>query len=45
MEKAKKNQKPVIIAAVVFVVLIAAALVLWQFAAPKGAESDLEKIF
>ena len=38
MEKTKKNQKPVIIAAVVFVVLIAAALVLWQFVAPKGTE-------
>ncbi len=38
MEKTKKSQKPVIIAAVVFVVLLAAALVAWKMTAPKGTE-------
>lgn len=38
MEKTKKSQKPVIIAAIVFVVLLAAALVAWKMTAPKGTE-------
>ena len=38
MEKTKKSQKPLIIAAVAFVVLIAVALVAWKMTAPKGTE-------
>lgn len=38
MEKTKKSQKPVIIAAIVFVVLLVAALVAWKMTAPKGTE-------
>lgn len=38
MEKTKKNQKPLIIAVVAFVVLIVAALVAWKMTAPKGTE-------
>ena len=38
MEKTKKSQKPVIVAAIVFVVLLAAALVAWKMTAPKGTE-------
>ena len=37
MEKTK-NQKPIIIAAVVFVVLVIAGLVAWKMTAPKGTE-------
>ena len=38
MEKTKKSQKPVIIAAIVFVVLLVTALVAWKMTAPKGTE-------
>ena len=31
-----KNQKPLIIAAIVFVVLVVAGVVIWQVTAPKG---------
>lgn len=33
-----KNQKPLIIAAIAFVVVIAAGIVIWQLTAPKGTE-------
>ena len=36
MEKTKKNQKPVIIAAIVFVVLVVAGLAVWKMTAPEG---------
>lgn len=32
-----KNQKPLIIAAIVFVVLVVAGVVIWQVTAPKGS--------
>lgn len=35
-----KNQKPLIIAAIVFVVLIVAGVVIWQATAPKGTEGE-----
>lgn len=38
MEKTKKSQKSVIIAAIVFVVLIVGALAAWKMTAPKGTE-------
>lgn len=38
MEKAKKSQKPLIIAVIVFVVLLVAALAAWKMTAPKGTE-------
>ena len=38
MEKTKKNQKPIIIAAVLFVVLIVAGLIIWKATVPKGTE-------
>lgn len=37
MEKAK-SKKPIIIAAIVFVVLVVAGIVIWQVTAPKGVE-------
>lgn len=38
MEKTQKSKKPLIIAAIVFVVLIVAGIVIWQVAAPKGTQ-------
>lgn len=35
-----KNQKPVIIAAIVFVVLIVAGVIIWQATAPKGTAGE-----
>lgn len=40
MEKTKKNQKPVIIAAIVFVVLVVAGLLVWKAAAPQGTAGE-----
>ena len=40
MEKTKKNQLPVIIAAVVFVVLVAVGLVVWKMTAPEGTAGE-----
>lgn len=40
MEKTKKNQKPIIIAAVVFVVLVIAGLVAWKMTAPEGTAGE-----
>ena len=36
MSTKTKNQKPLIIAAIVFVVLVVAGVVIWQVTAPKG---------
>lgn len=36
MEKTQKNKKPLIIAAIAFVVLVVAGLVIWKFTAPQG---------
>ena len=36
MEKTQKTKKPLILAAVAFVVLVAAGLVIWKFTAPQG---------
>lgn len=36
MSTKAKNQKPLIIAAIVFVVLVVAGVVIWQVTAPKG---------
>ena len=35
-----KNQKPIIIAAIVFVVLIVAGLIIWKATAPQGTEGE-----
>ena len=40
MEKTGKSKKPLIIAAIVFVVLVVAGIVIWQVAAPKGTAGD-----
>ena len=40
MEKTKKKQLPVIIAAVVFVVLVVAGLVVWKMTAPEGTAGE-----
>ena len=40
MEKTGKSRKPLIIAAIVFVVLVVAGIVIWQVAAPKGTAGD-----
>lgn len=40
MEKTGKSRKPLIIAAIVFVVLVVAGVVIWQVAAPKGTAGD-----
>lgn len=40
MEKTGKSRKPLIIAAIVFVVLVVADIVIWQVAAPKGTAGD-----
>ena len=36
MSTKTKNQKPLIIAAIVFVVLVVAGVVIWQVTVPKG---------
>ena len=40
MEKTGKSRKPLIIAAIVFVVLVVAGIVIWQVTAPKGTAGD-----
>lgn len=40
MEKTGKSRKPLIIAAIVFVVLVVAGVVIWQVTAPKGTAGD-----
>lgn len=40
MEKTGKSRKPLIVAAIVFVVLVVAGVVIWQVAAPKGTAGD-----
>lgn len=40
MEKTGKSRKPLIIAAIVFVVLVVAGIVIWQVAAPKGTAGE-----
>lgn len=40
MEKTGKSKKPLIIAAIVFVVLVVAGIVIWQVAGPKGTAGD-----
>ena len=40
MEKTGKSRKPLIVAAIVFVVLVVAGIVIWQVAAPKGTAGD-----
>lgn len=40
MEKTGKSKKPLIIAAIVFVVLVVAGIVIWQVTAPKGTAGD-----
>lgn len=40
MEKTGKSRKPLIIAAIVFVVLVVVGIVIWQVAAPKGTAGD-----
>ena len=40
MENTKKNQKPIIIAAIVFVVLIVAGLIIWKATAPEGTAGE-----
>ncbi len=40
MEKTGKSRKPLIVAAIVFVVLVVAGVVIWQVTAPKGTADD-----